>query len=86
MGKQSCQDRLHTKEENELQKEIDRLNSVLETEKEVNRAVEVHLKERVAMLNSKYRQQDSKREAEVTRIETERNEIKDRKEKAVEEI
>jgi hypothetical protein len=81
-GEQSCQDRLHTKEENELQKEINRLDSVLSTEQEVNRAVEVHLKERVAMLNSRYREQDAKREAEVARIEAERNEIKDRKEKA----
>ena len=46
-GKQSCEDRLHKKEETELQKEIDRLKQVLATEREVNTAVESHLKQRV---------------------------------------
>ena len=85
-GQQSCEDRLHKKEETELQKEIDRLKGVLATEREVNRAVEMHLKERVQMLNGKYKEQEAKREAEVARIENERNEIKDRKTKANEEI
>ena len=55
MGKQSCEDRLHKKKETELQKEIDRLRGVLATERDVNSAVEVHLKERVQLLNSKYK-------------------------------
>lgn len=55
MGKQSCEDRLHKKAETELQKEIDRHRGVLLTETEVNKAVEVHLKERVTLLNSKYK-------------------------------
>ena len=55
MGKQSCEDRLHKKKETELQKEIDRLRGVLSTERDVNDAVEVHLKERVQLLNSKYK-------------------------------
>jgi phage-related minor tail protein len=38
------------------------------------------------MLHSKYKEQDSKREAEVQRIENERNEIKERKTNAQEEI
>ena len=84
-GKQSCEDRLHKKKETELQKEITRLKSVLETEREVNRAVEVHLKERVQMLNSKYKAQESKKDTEVGRIEDERTAIKDRKTKATEE-
>ena len=58
MGKQSCEDRLHKKKETELQKEIDRLRGVLATEQEVNGAVEVHLKERVQMLNAKYKSQE----------------------------
>ncbi len=37
-------------------------------------------------LNLKYKEQESKRESEVSRIENERNEIKDRKGKAQEEI
>jgi len=55
MGKQSCEDRLHKKEETALQKEIESLRAVLATETEVNKAVEVHLKERVTLLNSKYK-------------------------------
>ena len=46
-GKQSCKDRLHKKKETELQKEIDRMRSVLDTELEVNQSVEAHLKARV---------------------------------------
>ena len=85
-GQQSCEDRLHLKKETELQKEIDRLKQVLSTEREVNTAVEQHLKMRVQDLNSKYKQQEAKREAEVSRIENERNDIKDKKTKANEEI
>ena len=85
-GKQSCEDRLHKKEETELQKEIDRLRQVLATEREVNVAVESHLKQRVQELNAKYKQQEAKREAEVARIENERNEIKEKKTRANEEI
>ena len=54
-GQQSCEDRLHLKKETELQKEIDRLKGVLATEREVNEAVEAHLKQRVQELNSKYK-------------------------------
>lgn len=50
-GKQSCEDRTHKKVETELQKEIDRLKGVLATEREVNVAVETHLKQRVQELN-----------------------------------
>lgn len=46
-GKQSCEDRLHKKVETELQKDINRLKQVLATEREVNTAVESHLKQRV---------------------------------------
>ena len=49
-GAQSCEDRLHKKKETELQKKIESLRNVLATEEEVNSAVEVHLKERVALL------------------------------------
>lgn len=41
---------------------------------------------RVQELNAKYRAQESKRDTEVTRIENERNEIKERKNRANEEI
>ncbi len=85
-GKQSCEDRLHKKKETELQKEIDRMRSVLDTELEVNKSVEIHLKARVQMLNSKYKEQDAKREAEVQRIENERNDIREAKGKATVEI
>ena len=54
-GAQSFEDRLHKKQETELQKEIDRLRGVLETEREVNNAVEVHLKERVSLLQHQYK-------------------------------
>ncbi len=46
-GKQSCEDRLHKKKETELQKKIDSMRAVLDTELEVNAAVEQHLKARV---------------------------------------
>ena len=46
-GKQSCEDRLHKKKETELQKEIDSMKQKLSTEREVNEAVEKHLKMRV---------------------------------------
>ena len=72
MGKQSCEDRLHKKSETELQKEIEKLRKVLATETEVNQAVEVHLKERVKLLNVKYKDQESKKDTELTRIEEER--------------
>lgn len=85
-GKQSCEERLQKKKETELQKEIDRLKDVLNTELQVNKAVEVHLKERVTLLNAKYKEQEAKREAETQRIDNERNEIKERKAKASEEI
>ncbi len=62
------------------------MNAVLATEREVNMAVKAHLQERVAQLNARYKEQEAKREAEVTRIENERNEIKDRKNRAAEEI
>lgn len=78
MGKQSCEDRLHKKEETALQKEIESLRAVLATETEVNKAVEVHLKERVTLLNSKYKSQEAKKDDEVARIENERHEIKNR--------
>lgn len=78
-GTQSCEDRLHKKQETELQKKIDQLRSVLDTEREVNNAVEVHLKERVSLLQQQYKNQESKKDSEVARIETERNEIKERK-------
>ena len=45
-----------------------------------------HLNQRVALLQGKYKEQESKREAEVQRIENERNEIKEKKTKASEEI
>ena len=38
------------------------------------------------MLNSKYKEQDAKREAEVQRIENERNDIREAKGKATVEI
>lgn len=38
-----------------------------------------HLQERVAELVSKNKEQEAKREAEVNRIEGERNDIKERK-------
>lgn len=85
-GTQSCEDRLHKKKESELQKEIDRQRNVLATEREVNNAVEVHLKERVALLQQQYKNQEAKKDSEIARIETERNEIKERKTKANEEI
>lgn len=85
-GAQSCEDRLHKKKETELQKEIDRLRNVLATEREVNNAVEMHLKERVSLLQSQYKNQESKKDSEISRIETERNEIKERKTRANEEI
>ena len=62
------------------------MNAVLATECEVNMAVKAHLQERVAQLTARYKEQEAKREAEVTRIENERNEIKDRKNRAAEEI
>ena len=85
-GAQSCEDRLHKKKETELQKKIDNLRNVLATEREVNNAVEMHLKERVALLQTQYKNQESKKDAEVARIENERNEIKERKTRANEEI
>lgn len=42
-GKQSCEDRIHTKKENDLQKQIDSTREVLATEKEVNASVMKHL-------------------------------------------
>ena len=81
-GQQSCEDRLHKKKESELQKEIDRLRSILATEGEVNSAVCQHLQERAQLLAAKYKEQDAKREAEVLRIENERNDIKLRKQEA----
>ena len=85
-GKQSCEDRLHKKQETELQKEIDRLRSILATEEEVNAAVRSHLTERVALLQGKYKEQEAKRESEVSRIDAERTEIRDKKTKASEDI
>ena len=85
-GKQSCEDRLHKKQETELQKEIDRLRSILATEEEVNSAVRSHLTERVALLQGKYKEQEAKRESEVSRIDAERTEIRDKKTKASEDI
>ena len=85
-GKQSCEDRLHKKQETELQKQIDQLRNISTTEAEVNDAVRSHLNQRVALLQGKYKEQESKREAEVQRIENERNEIKEKKTKASEEI
>ena len=41
---------------------------------------------RVQELNAKYKAQEAKREAEITRIENERNEIKEAKTRANEEI
>lgn len=45
-----------------------------------------HLKERVAALTLKFKEQESKREGEVTRIEQERNDIKERKQQHQESI
>ena len=59
---------------------------MLSTEREVNNAVEMHLKERVALLQQQYKNQEAKKDAEVARIEAERNEIKERKTRANEEI
>ena len=59
---------------------------MLATEREVNNAVEMHLKERVSLLQSQYKNQEAKKDSEVARIETERNEIKERKTRANEEI
>ena len=59
---------------------------MLATEREVNNAVEMHLKERVSLLQTQYKNQESKKDAEVARIEAERNEIKERKTRANEEI
>jgi len=56
LGKQSCEERLQKKKETELQKEIDRLRDVLNTEVQVNKAVEMHLKERVTLLTAKYKE------------------------------
>lgn len=86
MGKQSCEDRLHKKEETALQKEIEKLSAVLSTETEVNKAVEVHLKERVTKLNSQYKSQETKKDDEVALIEAERHEIKNRCRDAKEEM
>lgn len=44
------------------------------------------MKERVSLLQSQYKNQESKKDSEVARIETERNEIKERKTRANEEI
>ena len=85
-GKQSCEDRQNKKKETELQKEIDRLRSVLATEEEVNDVVRSHLGERVTLLQGKSKEQEQKCEEERTRIETDKNEIKDKKNKAIEEI
>ena len=52
----------------------------------MNNAVEMHLKERVSLLQSQYKNQEAKKDSEVARIETERNEIKERKTRANEEI
>ena len=52
----------------------------------MNNAVEMHLKERVALLQNQYKSQEAKKDAEVARIEAERNEIKERKTRANEEI
>ena len=46
----------------------------------------MHLKERVSLLQSQYKNQEAKKDSEVARIETERNEIKERKTRANEEI
>ena len=46
----------------------------------------MHLKERVSLLQTQYKNQESKKDSEVARIETERNEIKERKTRANEEI
>lgn len=35
-GKQSCEDRIHTKKENELQQQIEKTRQTLDTEKQVN--------------------------------------------------
>ena len=85
-GKQSCEDRLHDKMESEIQKKIDEINHILNTEREVNDAVQGHLKERTQLLLSKYKEQEAKREGEVARIETEKNELKNRKTKAQNEV
>ena len=44
------------------------------------------MKERVSLLQSQYKNQEAKKDSEVARIETERNEIKERKTRANEEI
>ena len=44
------------------------------------------MKERVSLLQTQYKNQESKKDSEVARIETERNEIKERKTRANEEI
>ena len=46
----------------------------------------MHLKERVSLLQTQYKNQEAKKDSEVARIETERNEIKERKTRANEEI
>ena len=86
LGTQSCEDRLHKKKETELEKEIENLHSVLATEREVNDAVAKHLKERVVLLNEKYKAQEAKREAHSKEIDMQKQEIKDRKAKALEEM
>ena len=45
-----------------------------------------HLKERVALLSSKYKEQESKREAECARIDEEKKAITDRKNLALAEM
>ena len=44
------------------------------------------MKERVSLLQTQYKNQEAKKDSEVARIETERNEIKERKTRANEEI
>lgn len=81
-GKQSCSNRLHKKAETELLKKIEELEAIIKREKEVNDSVKAHLNQRIEMLQAKNRQQEDKRDAEVLRIENERNEIRERKNKA----
>jgi len=55
------------------------LKKTLLTERDVNSAVLGHLKERVALLTSKSKAQEAKRDAECARIDEEKKAITDRK-------
>ena len=85
-GAQSCQDRLYRQKESDLQSQIDRLRSELDTENEVNSAVKEHLQKKqieMAKLNAEI---DDKLELEKKRLEQEKQDIKEKKTEAAREM